>query len=142
VTAARLWRGASWVPALQPWNKRAKPSSDLIEHAVENIPVGSARLGANVERVIRIVDDGQGCAIAELLNDWPEKRQICQVVSASLQEQHRDVHLGQMFAARAGGLFRPVQGETEEHQSPNLRQGRLRLSLRGHPATEGFASGK
>jgi len=82
----------------------------------------------------------QDCARAESLAERLELLQVCQRIPRPLQKQHGDVNLEKMLAAVLGGAPGGMQRKAEKRQSTNAWKRRDGLSLRRHPAAEGFPS--
>src|SRR4029077_7078118 len=94
-----------------------------------------------MERVISILIELERRALAECRAHRPQLVEARQRVARALQEQHRDPHIGEMLAALARRFAGWVQREAEEREAAHAVERRIRLRLRGHAATEGFAAG-
>ena len=80
-------------------------------------------------------------ARTELPDERLQERQIRQLITRSLHEQHRSLHFEQVLSALVRRPPRRMKRESEEHQAANSRQRRCGLRLRSHAATKRFAAG-
>src|SRR5271156_1761190 len=88
------------------------------------------------------VDDVQGGAGTEFLEDGAQELEVGESVASALEEEHRDFYIGEVVGAFGVWTTRPMQREAEEDQAAHAGQKALCGGLRGHAAAHGFASGK
>ena len=102
--------------------------------------VVAAALGADVERVVGVVEDLERRQRPEPIDDRADQIEPGELVAGALQEQHRHVDRGEMRGALGARLAGGMQGEADEHEAAHSRQCGTGLGLRRHPPAEGFAA--
>jgi len=118
-----------------------RPRNQRIEHFSKRLRVCPPRPGWNMEGVIGALDRLQCRSCPKPAHKANEKLHVREGIAGSLQEQHRDVHLGQMRCTVVRRFPRGMQRKSEESQALDPRQRCFGLRLRRHTPTKGFASG-
>ena len=91
--------------------------------------------------MVGVFDDLERRTLAERLHERLQQREVGELVACALQEQHRDLHVGQVLAALVRRLARRMQREADEDDAAHTAQRRCGLRLRGHAAAERLAAG-
>jgi len=79
-------------------------------------------------------------ASAQLGHERSEQVELGELIASALYEEHRDADIQQMRRTVGTGPTRRMQWKGEEHESSNLRKGRLRLRLGRHSTAERSAA--
>ena len=82
-----------------------------------NLGVCSPAAGGDVEGVIGLFEAFQRCPVTELLDQGFEQGEVRELVAGALKEEHRDLHVKQVFGAVDGRFSGGMQGETEKDQA-------------------------
>src|SRR2546430_2346220 len=107
-------------------------SGKLVHHLVCSPPSTLEDL----ERVITALDQVQRGPLAQPFHHRAQQRQVGELVSVSLEKQHRDPHLRQMLRPLVVGPSRRVQREPEKQQSAHTRK---RTRLKSSHSTKSYA---
>src|SRR5438445_9812680 len=92
--------------------------------------------------MICILKKLERCAGAKLLAKRFHKRQVSELITCSLQEQHWNLHVKKMLSSLGGRLPRRMKRESQKHDAPHSGQRCCGLCLRSHPAAKRFATGE
>ena len=87
--------------------------------------------------VIGVLQQCQGSAIPQLLDQWLEEAQVRKRIVRALQEQHGNLHIEEVLGARLRGARGWMQRECEEREPSHVGKRYRRLRLGSHPAAEG-----
>jgi hypothetical protein len=92
--------------------------------------------------MIRILKHLECGAVTQLFAERFDERQVGEIVTSSLQEQHRNVHVEEVLGAFFRWLSRRMKRKSKKHEAAHVGQRRCGLRLRSHPAAKGFATGE
>src|SRR5438445_13883071 len=80
------------------------------------------------------------CAGAKLLAKRFHNRQVSELITCSLQEQHWNLHVKKMLSSLVGWLSRRMKRESQKHDGLHSGQRPCGLGLRSHPSAKRFAT--
>ena len=90
--------------------------------------------------MIRAIDDVQRSSRLESCRYGREQPKVRQGIPGSLEEEHRQMHRGEVVGTAGGRLAGGVQREAEKDQPAHAGQRRGGLRARRHAAAEGLAA--
>src|SRR5262245_57970526 len=118
------------------------PARHDVQHLVSHFGIFTSRARRHMKRMVGILNQLERCAAAKLLDERLQQVQTRQLVTGSLQEEHRYPHLEQVFTTLGRWSPGRVQGEPEEYETAHSGQRFNSLCLGSHPAAERLASGE
>ena len=134
--------GAGRLARLAARDHRVDPVRQLIQQFDSNFGILPTRARGHVKRMIRILKQLECCADTELFAERFQKLQVCEIITSSLQEEHRNLHIEEVLSALRRWLPGWMKRESEKREASHSGQRRCRLRLRRHSASEGFAARK
>src|ERR1041384_4728306 len=113
------------------------PACQRIQQFGSNLGILASRARRHVKRMIRILKQLECGAGTELLAERFDERQVRQSITSSLQEQHRNLHVGKVRSALVRRLPSGMKRESEKHEAAPSGQRRGGLRLWSHPSATG-----
>src|SRR5206468_8297005 len=103
------------------------PRHQPLEHAGEDLFGAASDSGGNAEGVIPIGDELERRARAEPLDQRPQQSEVREIVTRSLQEEHRDAHVEEMPATLVRWTSGWMQRKPQEDETADSGQRRFGL---------------
>src|SRR4051812_11053565 len=110
------------------------PRGQRVHDLASDLGVRSPRSRRDMEGMIGLGEQAQGCELPEAFEQRLEPMQLRKSVARALDKEHRDSDLEEVVGALARRPAGRVQGKAEKSQAPNARKRRPGLRLRGHSA--------
>src|SRR5262245_23941426 len=92
--------------------------------------------------MIRVLKQFEGRAGAKSFAERFQEGQVREIITRSLQKQHRNFHLEKVLCALVRGVARRMERESKKHESAQSGQRRCGLRMRGHSAAKGLSAGE
>ena len=116
------------------------PGGQRVQQFGSNFRILASRARGYVKRMIRILKQLECCALTELFAERFDKLHASEIITSPLQEEHRNLHIEEVFSTLLRWLPGWMKRESEKREAAHSGQRRCGLRLRSHSATEGFAT--
>src|SRR5439155_14387537 len=111
-----------------------------VQHFSSHVRIFASCTGRHMKGMVGLGKQFQCGARAELFDERLQQLRVGKLVPASLEKQHWNLHVEEMFAPLVRWSPGGMKREPKEGDAPDSRQWRCRLRLRRHAAAEGFAA--
>src|SRR5207237_1251368 len=93
------------------------PQDQFVQQFLSNVRILAARAGRHVKGMVRMFKQLERSERPDSFAERFEKLEVRKIISRSLQEQHRNLHIEKMLCAFVGGLGRRMKRNSQTHDA-------------------------